>query len=573
MSAQAIFTEKNNCQDCYKCIRRCPVKAIKVANHSASVVGDLCVYCGQCIKHCPVGAKRVRDDSARVQHLLDSEERVFISLAPSYQAEFSDFGKDKLINALYLMGAEGVSETALGAELVTSASTKYLEENDQNILISSCCPTVVELIHKYFPQHTGLIAPILSPMLAHAKFLKDVYGDDIKVVFIGPCISKKQEMEWHPGYIDVVMSFADLRNMLIESGLEPDFIHHKAAKLVPYSARRGNEYPIDGGMVNGVRAELKDKENVHLMSFTGINVIKDLFNGLDKIQGKEKVFLELMACEGGCINGPEFKNHQSIAKKKLDIVKNTDKRRPIQNITKDPLSLEIESAWGNNTRTPQNRHPESAIKDTLKVVGKVNEKDELNCGGCGYDSCRDFAIALLDKKAERSMCVSYMRQIAQNKATALLRKMPSGVVIVDENLQVVDSNIRFAEILGGDLPEIFKQKPGLAGAKLQKLISFHKIFAALIQSGEAQLERDVREGDRYMHASLFTIQPHRFVGAILRNMMEPEVKKDIVVKRTQEVIRKNMEVVQKIAYLMGENASFTETMLNSILDSHNPNEK
>ncbi|MFA8449749.1 MAG: [Fe-Fe] hydrogenase large subunit C-terminal domain-containing protein [Bacteroidales bacterium] len=568
MSAQAIYTEKNNCQDCYKCIRRCPVKAIKVTNHSASVIGDLCIYCGECIKHCPVNAKRVRDDIPKVMHLLDSKEKIYASIAPSFLAEFSDYGRDKLIKALISLGFEGVSETAIGAELITSGVHSYLEEQEKGVFISSCCPTVVELIKKYYPDHQNNILPFLSPMLAHGKFLKEIYGQNAKVIFIGPCISKKQEILWEKGYVDVAISFRDLRNMLDDAGILPEYLDNTQENMVPYKARRGSYYPVDGGMIKGIKNEEdNDKKNTIYMSFSGVDTIQKILDKLDVNQDK-KIFLELMACEGGCINGPETTHKVSLAEKKLEIVINSDDRLPIQTLSKNPLDIE-----SNYYQTPicldKNLYSETEIKQTLNLIGKVSEKDELNCGGCGYDSCRDFAIAVLEEKAERSMCVSHMRQIAQNKATALIRKMPSGVVIVDEELKVVDSNIRFAEILGGDLPEIFKEKPGLTGADLKKLISFHKFFAGLIQSGENQIERDVREGNQYFNVSLFTIQPHRYVGAIIRNMLEPEVKKDIVVQRTQEVIRKNMEVVQQIAYLMGENASFTETMLNSILDSHN----
>ncbi|MEE1119844.1 MAG: (Fe-S)-binding protein, partial [Bacteroidales bacterium] len=218
-------------------------------------------------------------------------------------------------------------------------------------------------------------------------------------------------------------------------------------------------------------------------------------------------------------------------------------------------------------------YTQQQIQEALKRVNKKSEADELNCGGCGYDTCRQFAKALIDGRAENDMCVSYMRKIAQDKTNILLKKIPQGIVIVNDSLKIVDTNEKFASMLGEEVKMLYDANPGLHGADITKLVPFHKFFSSVLSTGVDVLEQDIRDGDNYYSLSIFSVQDFSLVCGILQNLHAPEVRKDIVLKRTQDVIMENMKVVQKIAFLLGENASYTEAMLNSIVESHQDKEK
>lgn len=568
-SLQPIYTEKNNCQDCYKCIRECPVKAIKIEADSASVVHELCVYCGHCTMICPVGAKKIRDDITRVKQMVLSE-KVIVSLAPSFCSEFPGISATTLIAAIKELGVYAVSETALGAELVTHETSHYLAAQQRGIFISGCCPSVVELIQKYYPQYSGLIVPVMSPMLAHARFLRTQCEENVRIVFAGPCIAKKKEADDCNGLVDAVITFERLRAWFDEEGIDLLSMEeqHKEDSFFPYPAKDGTLYPVDGGMISGIRKDVSVTD-LSFMSFSGMLNVKEVLNGLEQWKGKGRLFLELLSCENGCINGPGTTQKRSPALKRFEVLKQLEGRKG-EAIEEQPVSLK--RSYAIEKGVVLQRHTAEEVTDALQSVGKLSPRDELNCGSCGYDSCRDFAVAMLEGRAERNMCVSYMRKVAHNKSNVLLQRMPAGVVLVDEQLEIIDSNRKFAELLGEDGVLAAEAKPGLVGADLKKFIPFHKMFASVIQSGEEKLERDVRTSSAYYHVSIFTVQMHKIVCGIIQNLRDPDVNRQMVQDRTREVIHRNMEVVQQIAYLLGENASYTETMLNTIVNTQDTNE-
>jgi iron only hydrogenase large subunit-like protein len=570
MNIQAIYTEKSNCQDCYKCIRQCPVKAIKIEDHSASIIPELCIECGHCILICPKGAKRFRNDVNAVKMLLQTGSTVIASIAPSYTSEYDAYESSQFISALKKLGFWNVSETALGADIYNNETVKYLSNKQSGLFLSSCCPSVVNLIQKYYPQHEDKLLTIPSPMYLHAQLLKEYYGNKIKVVFIGPCISKKTEATINPGLVDAVLTYTELNSWLEDEKIViADQKVESDVNFMPYPAKEGHLYPIDGGLIEGLKKE-KIKKTFNYQAFSGTNNIKNLLNTLGVEEEKTPVFLELMACAGGCVNGPTTTKEKSILSKiintrntyeKPDCDHNAELNKPYFRIT-NKLHKTSE-----NTKVPD----EEEIQEALQSVGKTSEKDELNCSGCGYESCRSFALALLLGKAERSMCVSYMRKVAHNKASVLLQKMPYGVFMVDEDLKIIESNYNFAKILGSEVEDLFADIPGLEGACLDLLIPSNKLFSNFISSGEESLEKDIRINKKIFHLSLFTIQKHKILCGLIQSINSAGIIEDEVVKRTRAVIQENLSTVQKVAYLLGENASRTEVILNSIIESHSKN--
>lgn len=539
--------------------------------HTASVIFETCIYCGKCVMTCPVKAKKYRDDLKRVQYWVDRGEKVIACLAPSFMTDFNYLDSEQLVKTLYKMGFSGVSETAIGADIVAHESLKWINEQPDGVYISSCCPAVVNYVHIYLPEAVRHLVPIMSPMVAHARLLRNSGYTDHKLVFIGPCIAKKDEADAFPHEIDAAITFQAMKRWLDDERVElydyskisvpDDFIIGRPGK--------GGIFPVDGGMLATMMEDM-GATDASYMTFSGMEQVIDICQEIEQWKEGGKLFLELMACQGGCIKGPAMINHDGVAAKRKAMI---EMHGNLQRSTLPYKKLEyIPDNYSNESFQRPFKvfcmYSEQEISEVLHSMGKWEEKDELNCMGCGYDSCRSFAKALLDGKAHREMCVSCMRKEAQNKASVLLQKIPYGVVMVDDNLKVLDANFKFAELFGEDVKLIFESIPGLKGVDLKKILPFYKHFESVLESGVEVMEHDIREDDHFLHLSVLTIQKYKVVCGIIQNLKEPEVQRELMLNRIQDVIKQNAESVQRIAYLLGENASYTESMLNSIVDSH-----
>ncbi len=554
-----IYTEKTECQDCYKCIRECPVKAIRVESGSASIMSELCILCGKCINICPKGAKRVRDDLHEAKKLLSDYGRVIVSLDPSFVSEFPEVEPGQIIAALKRLGFYAVSESALGAELFSVHAGKILEESEKSIFISSACPAVVQYLRKYKPDYAGYITKLLSPPLAHARMLREHYGPEIDIVHIGPCVARKLESDMHPELIDVVLTFEDLRRWLSEEHIDPASIAKTVKDVfIPRRSGDGALYPVVGGMIESLKGRAKKKMPAHFISFSGIRRLQNALKGFDELKPEGNLFLELSACFGGCLNGPKSLSRTATVCKRYKVIRYA---RPssVKNVDV------IEIPWEYPAEpVQQTAYPESRIREALRQTGKFNEQDELNCGGCGYDSCRDFACALIGDRAEKAMCAAYMRSLANKKANILIQKMPSAVVIVDDQLKIVECNPNFGSLFGqNDAGEA----PRLEGVHIKEIVPFHDLFQSVLRSGEEVIEKDLRLEGRILHGIIFSIERHALVGALFGDITMPAIQREQIIKRARHVIQQNLMTVQKIAYLMGENAAESEIILNSIVES------
>lgn len=558
-----IFTEKRECQDCYKCVRHCPVKAIKIEHGCATVMPELCVYCGNCVLVCPSGAKKVRDDLPRTRHLLATRARVVASLAPSYVSAFPGIRSGQMVAALKRLRFDSVSETALGAQEVSAHVARLLQDHRGDAMISSACPTVVLYLRKHRQEQSKLLTPLLSPMLAHAKMLRTCFGDGVGIVFIGPCIAKKVEADEHPELLDAALTFEDLARWFEQEGIDPASMNEGPGdQFIPERARDGAIYAADGGMIAGVRANCAVNDSA-FMCFSGLSSIQKALPGVENLQIDQSILLELLACEGGCINGPCVGRAASTTQKRYELLRSANYEPA--SVPRTP-ALTIDLAIRPTPRE-ELAVTEAQIRQALRIVGKVSADDELNCGGCGYESCREFGKALIANKAERSMCVTYMRQLAHKKANALIQKMPAAVVIVDQNLKIVEYNAAFHKLVANGSRVADDTGTRLEDAQLATLFPFHKLFAQVLRSGEEVLDKDFRYRDTILHLSIFTIEKNVLVGAIIQDITKPAVQKEQVITKAQEVIKRNLETVQQIAYLLGENASESEITLHSIIDS------
>lgn len=556
-----IYTIKRECQDCHKCIRECPVKAIRVQDTYARVVPELCIMCGNCVLACPSNAKQVRDDLPGVKELLRSGRRVIASLAPSFVAQFPGVRPTQLIHALKSLGFSVVSETALGAQQVSASVAALMQSETRQIWISSACPVVVDFIGKYHPECQPHLYGIVSPLLAHCRMLHERYGDDIGIVYIGPCIAKKKEAEEHPELLDVVLTFEDLEGWFAEEHIPlAEAVETAADCFEPESAQEGALYPIEGGIAAGVTRN-RQMDNPDFMAFSGISNVEQALKGITDWKPDHNIFLELTACAGSCMNGPKAARDTSVAQRRYDIVHYA---KPAESL---PRKVSVRIAQEYTSRpVVRDEYGELPLREALRTVGKCGAEDELNCGGCGYDSCRDFAYALIAGNAERMMCATYTRKLAQKKANALLHRMPSAVVIVDEGLKIIEWNARFARQFAGNI----ESQTSIEGSALSDVLPFSHLFRHVLESGEDIVGHDIRYRHSILNATIFTIEPHSVIGGIFQDITEPNIQKEQIIGRAREVIQKNLKTVQQIAYLLGENAADSEIILNSIVRSFSP---
>ena len=606
-----LYTIKNNCQDCYKCVRRCPVKAIKIEDGSAMIVPDLCIACGTCYRVCPAKAKQARNDLTRAKHLVQSGKDVYVSLAPSWITEFEGVSREQMIAAIRRLGFRGVSETALGAEEVSANIAGLLDkaandalqvssapdmsqtacgEKDEDasaerspertsgvredtdtgeatqvsaanrLFISTACPAVVEYINKYVPERTANLTKLTSPLLAHCRLLKTALGKDIEVIFIGPCIAKKIEADRHPDLLSLSLSFTDLRQWLKDENIELKDIHTSVFdKFVMSKAEEGTAYPVEGGMIETLKP-YEQSQKAYLMQITGIDNIKRELKNIREEALDRPVFIECLACEGGCVNGPCTSSKKSGLEKRVEILKESDfsglagKRSPSVDIRLDYAPEAI----------VQPKHDETDIKRVLASIGKYSIEDEINCG-CGYNPCRNFAKALLDGKAEPEMCVSHMKQQAQRKANALLRCIPSPIVIANARLSIMEYNDKFVETFWNEdeHADIYDQN-NLHGADLRDFINFTNLFSASLDLEQDIHREHVRFNDKLFDVVVFNIDKKQIVGGIIEDVTNMEMKKEQIAEKAKEVIHKNLATVQQIACTLGEHMAETEVLLRSI---------
>lgn len=576
-----VYTEKAECQDCYKCVRECAVKAIRVEGGRAAVIPELCVACGHCVMVCPVGAKKVRDDLSRAKALVATGRRVVVSLAPSFAADFEGLEPRKLIAAIKALGVDAVSETALGADMVArsvaeamTASAKAQDGSGRAggagrtpVFISSACPAVAEYLGKYRPDAFGKVTRLLSPLQAHALELKASLGNDTALLFVGPCVAKKREADLRRDLIDVAIDFADLWTWFYEEGIDPWKVAAGPADVFsPRRAGSGALYPFDGGMVAAI-ASYPLPRGATLLSYSGLGKIAEALEGLEGLSACGPVFVELLACEGGCVNGPRTSAKTGSIRKRLAVEAYAGTAAAVGGHGARQIGAELAIS-----PIAEPKPAEDQLEAALRRAGKYIHDDELNCGACGYDTCREFAAAMVSGKAEPEMCVSFMRKLAQKKANGLIKAIPSAVVIVDRDMRIAECNQAFARAAGSDAETLWEAKPGLEGVELNSLFPAASLFAA-VQGGAGTVEREMRVGGKVYLATVFCIEDGELAGGVFQDVTAPWVRKDRVISKARKVIDKNLAVVQRIAYLLGENAAETEAALSSIIESFGGHDK
>ena len=558
-----VYTIENECQDCYKCVRHCPVKAIRIVNGKASVIPEACVACGACVKVCPAHAKKIRSDLARLKELLSSGAKLYASVAPSFAGYFKGVTIGRLAAAIQKLGFAGVSETAHGAESVSAHVSRLLAQTGSPLVISSACPAAVDMVRKYLPAYAKFISPLPSPVRAHAGLLKEAYGADAKVVFFGPCAAKKNEADAHPDRLALACVFPALEKLLEEKGIS---ITDETAELALGPAEEGRFYSVEGGMNDTLR---DGKADVRYLSVSGLENLRRVLGELPgelrtgaTTPGGRKIFLEVLACPGGCVNGPVMPADGGS----LATLFATDATSPLQtSIGRCFTHCGVASypAAANREEEPD----ETSMAQALARVGKYTKADELNCGSCGYETCRAFARALLAGKAEEAQCHTFLKKNFQRTSNALIKYIPAGVVIVDGRGLVVECNRVFAEMCGE--VEVFETLGNLEGIACEALMGeFADLFAGALEHGSEIVKYRQPWKDRLVNVSVFPIAKGEFAGAVVQDVTQNEGRREEIAAKAREVIAKNVYTVQQVARLFGEHIAETEIMLNEIAGAY-----
>ena len=556
-----VFTTDNECQDCYKCVRNCSCKAIRIVNARAAVIPERCVCCGSCVRVCPAHAKKIRSDLSRARFMVDNGAAMYASIAPSFVGYFPGITIGRLTAAVKRLGFRWCGETALGAQLVSARTAEFLRSAPPGVYISSACPASVDYIVRYHPEWASAIIPESSPVMAHARLVHRELGPEVKVVFIGPCAAKKNEADRHPEELALALTFPVLRDWLEEEGINPASLSEESP--VPAAAEEGRGYSLEGGMNDTIRDEAS---GIRYTAVSGLSNIDRMLRGLDPAAAAAlggKLFIEVLACPGGCVNGPVMPGDGSNVGVLLRTALTAGRRSSIGR----EIPVDLALATPSDRLPPEEVSPEK-LREALASVGKFSARDELNCGGCGYNTCREFAAAMTGGKAEPSMCLSYLRKISQKTSNALLKCIPAGVVIADKNLQVLECNRNFAEMCGPDVLSAFDTCGHLNGAYLESLIEFSGLFAGVLADGGDVERLNQLYGRRIYNISVFSITPGKTVGAVIQDVTQSELKREQVAERAREVIRKNVVTVQRIAQYLGEHMADTEILLKEVAGSY-----
>ncbi len=559
-----IFINGESCGDCIRCLRECAVKAIVPAEGRMEIAQSLCVACGNCVSVCPQKAVRVRDDIWFTRQLVKKHDTKIASLCPSWRAQFPGISEERMAEALRLLGFTHISESSLGAGAVIRGQLEFLR-NNPGLYISSCCPSIVRYIRKFRPKLTETLLPFKSPMVAHAALVRQWWGEDLCVVHISSCPAAKDEADDYGDLVDSALTFRELKRWMQIEGVEFEKIPGSGNyAFEPFPGKReGMRYPLPDGLVSGPVLAEKNIAGIRTVAVTGLRRVDDVLYHEPRIHPGDTVVLELKACREGCLMAAgALPFTGSILEREMNFEKAC--------AGPDSRSGELPDVNVRTTHIYEEPIGFVSEEDTLaalEAVGIHTEAQQLDCNGCGYGTCRRFAKALHRGWAEPDMCVPYVKSSYRNKFSLLLSRIPSGVVVLNERLQVVETNRNFASMLGPETEQLFDSTDRMKGIDIRSVFPFHSLFTSVLEGGEDILDRDIQVKDRMVKASVCGVQKNKLAIGIFRNLFISQVRNDEIIRRTREVIVRNMETVQNIASLLGENASRTEAILNSILDS------
>lgn len=556
-----IGLKKANCKNCYKCVKVCPVKSIKVENEQAKIMDNFCILCGRCLSECPQNAKTLHSDLDKVKGFLKAGETVVVSLAPAYPGSFDFETPGQLVTAFQKLGFAKVSETSEGAAYVTAEYAALIKQNTMKNIITTCCPSINRLVELYYPELVDQMAPVVSPMIAHARLLKQSIGKNIRVVFVGPCISKKDEAAdiRHDTDVDAVLTFDDVAGWLHDEGIVVS--QCEEGTFLNASSKIARMYSVTNGILETLKA-CTEVENYHLMSVDGVAECMDLFEAM-KRGDVDHCFIEVNACRGSCVNGPaKAKDSTARFTSAVKVERYARSDADCYPATPQPPALSKKFF----DRSPREETPDEAvIRSILSKIGKETPEQELNCGACGYSSCREKAIAVYQNRAELTMCMPYMKERAESLSNYVLSETPNITIIVDSDLNIIEFNAA-AE----------------ACFKISRREALEKGLYELIDVSDFQFVFESRQSitDKKVHYREYNITTQQSIIYIEKENIAMGIFKDITkeekelesryhlrvdtMEMAQKVIDKQMIAAQQIASLLGETTAETKVTLTKL---------
>jgi len=553
--AEFLKLKKSNCKNCYKCIRNCPVKSIKFSGNQANIVGEECILCGQCFVVCPQNAKEIAEETEKVKVMLMCDEPVIASVAPSFIANYNGIGIKSLEKALKKLGFFAAEETAIGATIVKNEYERILKDEKPQVLISSCCHSVNLLIQKYYPSILPSLANVISPMQAHSLDIKKRYPN-AKTVFIGPCVAKKDEADYYSGIVDAVLTFEELTNWLKAENItlenEKDTVEESRARL----------FPTTGGILKTMVCDQTD------YTYMAIDGVENCISALKDIeQGELKsCFIEMSSCVGSCIGGPVMEKYH---------------RSPIRDFTQvtcyaggkdfavEPLlSEDIRKQIKYIDRKP-NLPTETETSVILRQMGKMKTSQELNCGSCGYNTCREKAVAIFQGKADLSMCLPFLKDKAESFSDNIIKNTPNAIIVLNEDFEVQQINQSALKIMN------IRSASDILGEQVIRILD-PKDFMEVKRTGQSIHDRPtyLAEYKKYVDETIIYDKEYRIIICIMRDITNEETereKKEALSQHTIEiadkVVDKQMRIVQEIASLLGETAAETKIALAKLKES------
>ena len=551
-----LTLKKSNCKNCYKCIRHCPVKAIRFSGNQAHIIGNECILCGQCFVVCPQNAKEIVDETEKAKVLLQSGDPVIVSLAPSFIANYEGVGINAMRKALKQLGFYDVEETAIGATIVKTEYERMLKEDERDVIITSCCHSINLLIQKHYPQALEYLADVVSPMQAHCKDIKSRFPN-AKTVFIGPCVAKKDEAEHYEGIVDAVLTFEELtewfkaENIELEKEMDNDI------------CSRARFFPTTGGILKTMAQDIPGYTYLALDGVENcIVALKDIIDG--KIH---KCFIEMSACVGSCVGGPVMeKYHHSSSVKDFIAVSGYAGTKDFE--VSQPKANELKKNFGYIELRSQ-MPSDMEIQNVLRQMGKFKPSQELNCGSCGYNTCREKAIAILQGKAEISMCLPFLKDKAESFSDAIVKNTPNGLIVLNEQLEVQQINDAARKMMN------IRSANDIVGDQVVRILDPAVFMNVLRDKRNVRDERVyLAEYRRYVEQSVVYDQDSRLLICIMRDITDEQderEKKEKISRQTIEVadkvVEKQMRIVQDIASLLGETAAETKIALAKLKES------
>lgn len=557
MTKHYLELKKSNCKNCYKCIRHCPVKSIRFSDNQAHVLEEDCILCGQCFVNCPQNAKIIHNDVPRAKELIASSRPVYASIAPSFVANYGGVNRKTMEKALKRLGFFAAEETAIGATIVKKQYEQMIRDNSQDIIISSCCHSVNTLIQKYYPEALKYLAHVVSPMQAHCMQIKKLHPEAF-TVFIGPCISKKAEADQYEGIVDCVLTFEELTQWMTEEHVEFEPVEEEKG------TGRARLFPTAGGIIRSMDCSRKD------YSYITIDGTENCIHALENIiSGKlSKCFIEMSACSGSCIGGPAMDEaHRVTIQDYVAVDKYAGAADfPVSMPGKEEL-LKSLPYQGRQVQMPGSE----AIREILLLMGKPSPEQELNCGSCGYNTCREKAIAVYAGKADLTMCLPYLKEKAESFSDNIINNTPNGILVLDENLEIQQLNVSACKMMN------IKNSRDVLGKPVVDILDPIE-YISVLESGKGVRDKQVYlpQYKKYVKETIIHDKSFHILISIMRDITEEEterIRKEQIsqntIEITDKVIEKQMRVVQEIASLLGETTAETKIALTKLKETLN----